>query len=47
MSDQEYAELMDEREEKEWALVARIAALSPELAQETAEVLGLTYKEEQ
>ena len=43
MSDQQYAELMDEREAEEWKLVERIAKYDVELAKEVASALGLDY----
>ena len=43
MSDQEYAELMDEREAYEIGLVERIAKYDVDLAKEVASALGLDY----
>ena len=39
--DEQLARMMDERQEKEWALVERIKTFSPQLAHEVAEAFGL------
>mgnify|MGYP001567703054 FL=1 len=40
-SDEQLSRMMDEREEREWALVERIKTFSPQLAREVAEAFGL------